>query len=375
MKLLYLSTWDFTNEEADGVCKKIYSQIAVFEKNGYKVDLVYIKDGRILYKEDGNIQAIGMIGTIKKTPAYIKMYKFLKNKKYDWVYNRYGMMDTFYYRVLKRLHKNGARILIEIPTYPYVGEKPKGILYRFMFWWDELYLHKLKRIVERILTYSQDNEIAEVQTIQIANGINFSDVVLKKQFPYATGAKNINIIAVANVLKAHGYDRLLNGLGEYIKGEHKVDILFHLVGGGALLPECKELIKKQGLEQNVVLYGEKYGKELDDIFEKCDIAVESLGDHRNNVKISSSLKSREYVARGIPFITACKMDVFENEKFILTIPSDETNVDLYKVVEYLDELYHNKDAKEIAYMIREKGKEKCDIFNTMKPVLEYMREE
>lgn len=373
MKLLYLSTWDFTNEESDGVCKKIYSQITVFEKSGYKVDFVYIKENKLLYREEGIIREIGAVGNIKKTPAYMKMYKALKNKSYDWVYNRYGMMDTFYYRMLKRLHRNGARILVEIPTYPYMGEKPKGILYRFMFWWDRLYLCKLKKVVERVLTYSLDNEIAGIQTIQIINGIDFSKIVLKTQFPYATKGKDINIIAVANVLKAHGYDRLLKGLGDYIKGKNEVNILFHLVGGGELLSECEELVRQQNLEENVILYGEKYGKELDDIFEKCDIAVESLADHRNNVKISSSLKSREYVARGIPFITACKMDVFENERFILTIPADETNVKLDKIVEYLNEFYQGKDAKEIAYMIRERGKEKCDIFNTMKPVIKYMR--
>ena len=37
MKILYLSTWDFTNEESDGVCKKIYSQIDVLKKKGYDV--------------------------------------------------------------------------------------------------------------------------------------------------------------------------------------------------------------------------------------------------------------------------------------------------------------------------------------------------
>lgn len=373
MKLLYLSTWDFSNEESDGVCKKINSQIAVFEKNGYEVDFIYIKNGNIIYRENKIERAIGRVGNIKKTPAYMKMYKALKDKKYDWVYNRYGMMDTFYYRVLKRLHKNGARILIEIPTYPYAGERPKGVLYQFMFWWDKLYLNKLKNIAECILTYSQDDEIAGIQTIQIVNGINFSDIMPKKQFPYAAGAKNINIIAVANVLKAHGYDRLLNGLEDYVKGNNEIDIFFHLVGGGALLSECKEIVKTLGLEEFVCFYGEKYGKELNEIFEKCDIAVESLADHRNNVKISSSLKSREYVARGIPFITACEMDVFKNEEFILTIPADETNVDLRKVVEYLKKLYHDKDAKEVAYMIRQKGKEKCDIFNTMEPVIKYMR--
>lgn len=78
MKLLYLSTWDFSNEKSDGVCKKIYSQIAVFEKHGYEVDFICLKDGNIFYKEGGLERIIGHVGSTKKTPAYIKMYKSLK---------------------------------------------------------------------------------------------------------------------------------------------------------------------------------------------------------------------------------------------------------------------------------------------------------
>ncbi|MGN0308085.1 MAG: hypothetical protein ACI4DN_07695, partial [Lachnospiraceae bacterium] len=110
MKILYLSTWDFTDEESDGVCKKIYAHIRVFEKEGYNVDFIYLKDNEIRFREEGKERILGSIGSIKKTPAYIKIYKYLKNKKYDWIYNRYGLMDTFYFRLLKRMYKNGSKI-------------------------------------------------------------------------------------------------------------------------------------------------------------------------------------------------------------------------------------------------------------------------
>ena len=73
MKILYLSTWDFTNEASDGVCRKLYSQIGVLEKYGYKVDFVYIKNRKILYREDGIIREIGTVGKIKKTIAYARL--------------------------------------------------------------------------------------------------------------------------------------------------------------------------------------------------------------------------------------------------------------------------------------------------------------
>ena len=313
MKLLYLSTWDFTNEEADGVCKKIYSQIAVFEKNGYKVDLVYIKDGRILYKEDGNTQAIGMIGTIKKTPAYIKMYKFLKNKKYDWIYNRYGMMDTFYYRVLERLHKNGAKILVEIPTYPYVNEIPAGLLYKIMVKWDEIYSKKLVKCVDRITTYSLDDEIFGIRTIRIKNGIDFSQIKIKER-KIDNGA--IDLIGVAHLSKWHAFDRVIKGMYKYyLEGENK-PINFHVVGTGDSLAEYEELVQEYGLKEHVFFYGNKSGDELDAIYDQCDIAVSSLGLHRIGVtKQASVLKSREYAAKGMPMISSIMIDVFKPDDF------------------------------------------------------------
>ena len=176
LKILYLSTWDFTNEESEGVCKKIYSQIEVLEKAGHQVDFIYLKDNKIMYREAGKVYDVGLVGAIKKTPAYIRMYHILKEKKYDWVFNRYGMMDTFYFRVLKILKKNGARILIELPTYPYIGEKNKGLLYWLMFKWDEVYQKKIKDVAERIVTYSQDEEIWGIKTIRIKNGINLAEI-------------------------------------------------------------------------------------------------------------------------------------------------------------------------------------------------------
>ena len=70
---------------SDGVCKKIKAQISVFEKKGYRVDFIYLKDGKIVFREDGIENIIGKVGIIKKTPAYIRMYNILKKKKYDWV--------------------------------------------------------------------------------------------------------------------------------------------------------------------------------------------------------------------------------------------------------------------------------------------------
>lgn len=374
MKLLYLSTWDFTNEKSDGVCKKIYSQIAVFEKNGYMVDFVYIKDGMIHYREGGSTQTIGRVGNIKKTPAYIKMYRSLKNKKYDWIYNRYGMMDTFYYRVLKRLHKNGARILIEIPTYPYVGEKPKGILYKLLFAWDQSYLQKLKNVVERIVTYSKDEYIFDVPTIQIVNGINLSDVTLGKVHDKLDDA--INLLIVAYMQPYHGYERLLKGLKNYYSGGGERNIQCHFVGDGPEKKIYEELTSQYELWNHVTFYGALHGEKLENMFQICDMGVCSLGGYKKGVFLSSELKSREFLAQGLPIVSGIEIDVLANKNvpYYLQFPNDTTDIDIKEIVKFYDRVYKNqKDHGEIRKAVRNVAEKYIDMSVTMLPVFKYMQ--
>lgn len=371
MRLLYLSTWDFSQEESDGVCKKIYSQIAVFEKSGYDVDLIYIKNGEIRYREYSVERDIGNVGTIRKTPAYIKMYKHLKNKKYDWVYNRYGMMDTFYYRVLKRLYRNGAKIIIEIPSYPYVGEIPSGVLYKVMIKWDEIYSGKLKKYVDRIVTYTLHDKIFDIPTIKIKNGIDFSQIKVKEK---KEPTNVINLIGVAHLSKWHGFDRIISGMHQYYAdSEIPMPIHFHIVGEGDSLSEYKQLVSDFALEQNVFFYGNQSGKELDEIYNQCNIAVSSLGLHRIGITEQASvLKSREYSAKGLPMISSTVMDIFKPDefKYVRYFPQNDTPIDMCQIVQFYEMLVKEGD---IRYKIREYAYARSDQSVASLPVIDYMK--
>ncbi len=372
MKVLYLSTWDFSNEESDGVCKKIYSQISVFEKNGYEVDFTYIKDEKVIYKESGVEKVLGKVGSIKKTPAYIIMYKALKDKAYDWVYNRYGMMDTFYYRVLKRLHKNGARILIEIPTYPYEGEKPKGILYQFMFWWDKIYSNRLKKVAERIITYSQDEKIFGVTTIQVMNGIDTDSI---KPVHSMKNGSEIHLLMVALMQPHHGYERLLYGLRQYYDQGGTRRVFCHFVGDGPEKAVYEKIVKDCKLGEYVYFYGIKGGKELDAVYDKIDIGVCSLGGYKKGIFLSSELKAREYLAKGIPIISGIEIDIFGfiDKNSFLQLPNDESIVNINDIIKFYDEIY-KESHQVVAKKIRMIAKRYIDMGAVMKSVCGYMEE-
>lgn len=374
MKILYLTTWDFSNEESDGVCKKIYSQIESFKEQGNYVDFIYIKDNHIIYNKEDFTENIGRVGNMKKTIAYMKMYEYLKAEKYDWVYNRYGIMDAFYYRVLKRLRNNGAKIIVEIPTYPYKGEKNKGILYDLMFKWDDWYLHKLKNVVDRIVTYSLDKNIFEIPTIHIINGIDVKKVPLAVR--EKDDKKTINLLIVALMQSYHGYERLLYGLKEYYQQGGQRNIVCHFVGDGPEKTNYENIVFEYGLEQRVIFYGKKGGIELDEIYNKIDIGICSLGCYKKKIFLSSELKSREYLARGVPFVVGVTLDIKEvlDKEMFLEVPNDSSVLNIEEIIEFYD-LLQNRNREQFSKELRRFALNNLSIQATMKSVLDYINTE
>lgn len=382
MRVLYLTTWDFSKEASDGVCKKINAQIKVFRANGYAVDMIFVKGNDVIYEKDGKRELIGHVPIYKKTAAYIVMYKYLKNEHYDVVYNRFGLMDTFYYRVLKRLKKNGAKIIVEIPAYPYKGERLPGFLFWLMFKWDDIYLHKVNRVVDRIITFfDTDEDIWNITTLQIPNGIDVESMKTVSLQKENDGV--INCIAVAMFQPYHGYDRMIKGIKEYVNAGGNRKIHLHLVGGGPEEATYRKLIEDENIGEYVTMYGPMSGEPLDEIYDKCDIAIASLGMFRiGQMGRASSLKTREYMAKGLPIVAGNPMDVGdESFPYYLVCSNDETPLDIESIINFYDDIYsgyggtskgYSEIKAEVISYMRKWAEETCDWKNTFKPVLEFI---
>ena len=244
-RLLFLTTWDFSDGPSTGITKKIKSQIKVFLKQGYEVDYTYISDNYVWIYEKGIRHKIGKTKIGRKFSANLYLANYFRDKRYDFVYNRYGLSDPFFLSLLKRLHENGCTIVVEIPTYPYDREKQSGLLWDILFKIDKIYRVKMNGVVDRIYTYSEDNQIWGIPTICSSNGIDFDLVSIRK---VEKKRESINLIAVAGLAKWHGYDRILRGMGEYYKAVSYTHLLqeqmrreqavaVHVRRGDYLLPE------------------------------------------------------------------------------------------------------------------------------------------
>lgn len=367
--VLYLTTWDFIDEQSDGVCKKINNHIQALDSAGHTVDIIFVRGNDLMFKSKGKETRIAQLGSIKKTPAYIKMYSFIRDKHYDFVYNRFGMFDTFYCRVLRRLHDNGAKIILEIPTYPYSGERHPGLLNWCMFKWDEIYLNKVHQYIDAIATFTFDEEMWKIPTIHIQNGINVNQIHQKK---YNNISGDVNLIAVALLQPYHGYERILKGMFEYYQEEVDKKVVFHIIGDGPEKEYYESLVSEYHLEEYVHFYGRKTTEEMDEYFDIADIGICSLGTYKKRLELSSELKSKEFMARGIPFIYGCNLDIEDclDTDMACKYPNDSSVISIQSILAFYDKI-KTKNI-EVGNRMREMAFQKVDISVSMKPILDYM---
>lgn len=324
--------------ENSGITKKIIFQKKAFIRNGCDMKLVYHENNK--RRSDEQILCIfkkGKLGRLEKTYKYSDIYNYILEEKINYLYIRYTHFSSFkFLKFLKDL-KNSTKITIhlEIPTYPYDAEKEITLNYKNLFILEERFTRKmLKNYIDSIITFGKEKKIFNVKTIGIDNAveiesINFSDKRLLK-----LNKKRIDFIGVAGLTFWHGYDRMIKSLGRYYEKNNEIDVYFHIVGDGKTKDDLKVLSKDLKIQDKVIFYGNKSGKELDKIFEKCEIGVDSLGRHRSGNNYNNSLKSKEYLARGIPLIKSHVDLSLKNTDFYYDVSSDENIFGLEKILEW-----------------------------------------
>ena len=181
----------------------------------------------------------------------------------------------------------------------------------------------------------------------------------------------IHVLCVAQIAKWHGIDRFIRGLHEHnAHYENSTKIVLHIVGDGPELPHLKDLTNNLGLNENVIFHGFKSGKELDEMFDLCHIAIGSLAGFRPGLTELSSLKSREYCARGIPFLMASKdADFPENWEYTQMVPANETPIDMNTVVDFANRVMADPEHPQ---KMRRYAEEHIDWMAKMKVLKEFL---
>ncbi len=312
----------------------------------------------------------------RRLPFTAIAHKWIYDEKYreaDFIYIRKDIIDYSLYRFLMKIKKNNPKclILLEIPTYPYDEEIKQAARSKIFYIKDVLNRNKLHKCVDRIVLCHKSDNVFGIPTLYMPNGFDFEKNALR-ELSALNG--DINIVGVAFLAFWHGYDRLIKGMGEYYKNGGTRNIVFHCVGDGVALPDLKALAKDYSVENRVIFYGRKQGSELDEIYNKCNIAVDSLGNFRREVALSSSLKSREYYAKGFPIINSGSIDFIDDGyTYLMNISENDNPVDMNDVIEFFDSIYGNSDVSVVAERVRKYAEDKCSWDRSLSEVIKYIK--
>jgi glycosyltransferase involved in cell wall biosynthesis len=345
MKLIYAV--NFFGKEGSGVRKKIVSQVRNLNNLGLEAEIYSLTGINDDSLPDPAVQKIIIPGLDYHSPkGFFNKKRRVDIRDYalsriigtmnadEILYMRIPSPSRITSKILKSPRK--CRIVIEYQT---IGPYESWLIgaYSYLLF-DFLYGNNIRRYSDAIVGVTEEITQYELRRsgnpdkphITIGNGFDVGSVSIRQHVPY-TG-EELRILCVANLRRWHGIDRLIRGLEAY---RGPVQVKLHIAGDGSELPSLKKLIHESGTTRQVVFHGFINGKELDDLFNTCHIAVGSLGIHRKGLTQTSELKVREYCARGIPFVIACTDPDFSDDfPYILNVSPGESPVRIEEILKF-----------------------------------------
>lgn len=361
----------FDARQSLGVSKKIDMQID--ELNRYfQVEEINIEPlKRSLLK-----RILGLFPTMSIDRDYSGTIDKLKNP--DFIYIRRSVADRKYVRFWKEIRRRypDVKLVIEIFTYPY----DKDDFWKWNawpFWFKELiYRPQLKKYVDRFVTYTKDKDIFGVPTICTTNGINCDSVRIVNGM-YHSG--ELHLIGVAYMQRQHGYERIIQGLAKYYKQKSIYTIIYlDLVGDGPEKKKYVKLVKENHLEKYVTFFPTTSGEELENLYDRADIALAAFGMYKvNYYEAIGAIKTRECLAKGLPMISGSPIDILDEDfDYARIFPNDRIPIDMEDVLSFFENVQKKgKSKKNVAAILREYAKEHASMKAVMAPVVEYIETE
>ncbi len=251
----------------------------------------------------------------------------------DVLYLRY--MPTFRgaLKTVRQLKARDGRLVVEYPTYPPDQENSRFFLRRQVFRYTDRIMRKIHPMVDLYALIGEPcgGTLGGRPAVNIVNGVNVT--ALPPHVPNPADP-TVRLLALASMSGWHGYDRILRSLAAYAGGT-PVRVEFAGGDGDGSLAVWKALAQELGLSDCVTFHGPLYGSALDQLVAQCDVGLGSLGMYRYGLKQGMTLKLREYMARGLPFVSAVDDPALPDDPdFALRVPNDDTPINMNAVVTF-----------------------------------------
>jgi glycosyltransferase involved in cell wall biosynthesis len=357
--LLYFGL-DLKNNHDSGIARKCIGIADAF-KERYETDVFTDSFGKVYFNDV-------LLKDFYKTPSSARRYNYndmlfgqfdrldsiLPEKKYDILYFRFQYFLSFgMLRFFKKIRKYnpGARIYLEVPTYPFKKEKGKDLFHKLRYALNSRLIPILKKRVDKIITFAELDTLWNVPAITISNGYYNPELVKIMQCrsqQIALPADNFHIAMVARFATGHAPDILVESIRAYYEAysPSQKKVFVHFIGHEYNLDICKSLVKKYSLQDYVFFHGPQQTEKIVEILDQVQICIGTLGFSRKDVLIDSSLKNREYAFMGMPIILRTRdLDFDPSLFFVKYFPEPESLIDMNEVMNF----YYSMSESHPAY--------------------------
>jgi len=310
------------------------------------------------------------------------MFDFVKSKdnNTDIFYLRYPGATRGLYKLAKQfgskiVSEHQSKEIDEIKSFksqhPF-GLKPSKFLSWLLYYylpiqheknWGVRFSKKVKAIV------TVTNEIGKYQKLKgckniivSANGIGVSDYQVKSLSNICKPLKLLFLKGTSTNAEWNGIYRLIHSIDKLEKNSSEIKLIIcgHKIDG--------EIPQRNYIEQRGYLKNE----ELNHLFDEVDLGVSTLALFKKNLQEAAVLKTREYIARGLPFIYAyTDPDLNEEAKeFALEFPNDDSFIDIEKVINFANTALSDK---ELPNKMRKYAEDNLDYEVKMKKVFDILK--
>ena len=332
----YIARLDLAAPHLAGVSRKIAAQRAALARAGFPTRLHSIHDGAVMCDSDVlRPAATGSVARRMTHYSYFWRDTLAAVADVDFIYIRFQGAGPGLLQMLSkfRAQRPEVPILMEIPTYPYKDER-RGVRQHLLGMVDDLCAPFLKHYVDRIVTFSSREYLIGIPTIRTQNGVDISQIMVAPANP-PDGL--LRLVGVANFAFWHGYDRVIEGLAR-LTPAMRLKIAIDFVGSGNELETLKALAQARNVNEQVCFHGPLTGRSLDQVMGRAHLGIGCLGLHRV-AKETSDLKSREYCARGMPFLAdKLENDFYAIAEFVHVSAANDNPVDLADVFNWYQRL-------------------------------------
>lgn len=336
-KGVYIARLDIGEPHLLGVARKIDAQVAALTEALGPVETWFLRglaverNGAAAFRQTPGPLARQRLHALSFYAAIAKAAPDA-----DYVYVRHQRTTPALLTLLAALRR--ARpdrpILVEVPTWPYESEQ-LTLRDRLLGQVDRLTRGALHRYVDRIVTFSEADRIFGIPTVRTDNGVSTEDLPVVVA---AAPGGPVTLVGVANLGRRHAYDRVIDGLADHRATGGTREVRFDIVGTGSEEPLLRARVAERGVGDIVRFLGPLSGAALSEALGRCQVGVSGLGMHRIGAD-TSDIKSREYCARGLPFVIAnTDRDFGPDFPFAFHAPMTEAPVDIGAVLAFLDGL-------------------------------------